>query len=380
MKKKLLYLVNDLEYFLSHRFDIALAAKQKGYEVYVYYGTLRRGDPSRLTDQNIKVKSFFINRRKKNLFLDFLTFSNLFFITLLLRPKIIHLISIKPYLYGGIIARLLRIHGVVSSVSGLGNALSVENTKKFTTWVFLKPIFTFAFNNKNQFIIVQNKSDQQFLVNWLQIRPEKVVMTNGSGVNVKKIFVAAEANKTPTISLAARLIYDKGIREFVQVARAFTRRKIKANFWIIGEVDHGNPMSISEKDLREWSREPNVTFLGYQEDVINLYLKSSIVCLPSYYGEGMPKSLLEAAACGRPIVTTDLPGCRDTIIPGTTGLLVPPRDASELERALEILVLNPDTRRQYGEASRLHAEKHFNVEKVIDTHLNIYQRLCVNEF
>ena len=380
MKKKLLYLVNDLEYFLSHRFDIALAAQQNGYDVYVYYGTLRRGEPDRLINHNIKVKSFFINRRKKNLFLDFLTFSNLFLIILLLRPNIIHLISIKPYLYGGIIARLLGITGVVSSVSGLGNALSAKTTKKFTTRFFLKHVFAYAFNNKNQFIIVQNESDQQFLLKWLQINPEKIVMTNGSGVKIDNILVSAEAGKTPIISLAARLIYDKGIFEFVEVARAFTQRKIKANFWIIGEVDHGNPMSISEKDLREWAREPNVTFLGYQEDVISLYLKSSIVCLPSYYGEGMPKSLLEAAACGRPIVTTDLPGCKDTIISGTTGLLVPPRDASELGRVLELLVLNPDTRRQYGEAARLHAEKHFNIKKVIDTHLNIYQKLCLNEF
>ena len=187
-------------------------------------------------------------------------------------------------------------------------------------------------------------------------------MTNGSGVKVEDIKVNKDGNKTPIISLAARLIRDKGIYEFIQVARAFNTKQVKAHFWVIGEIDNGNPHSISEEELEEWAEESNVKFLGYRSDVINLYSRSSIVCLPSYYGEGMPKALLEAAACGRPIVTTDLPGCRDTIISGKTGFLVPPKDIKELERVLTLLVQDKRLRYKFGQAARIYAQEHLILE------------------
>ena len=307
--------------------------------------------------------------------LDFIMFLNLFWLIFLLRPNILHLISIKPYLYGGIIARLLRIDGVVSSVSGLGNGLSLNLTKKFTIRFFLKPLLKYALSKKRSFIIVQNLSDRKFLIDWLDIKAKKIVMTNGSGVKVEDIKVNKDGNTTPIISLAARLIRDKGIYEFIQVARAFKTKQVNALFWVIGEVDYGNPGSISEEELDEWAKESNVKFLGYRNDVISLYSQSSIVCLPSYYGEGMPKALLEAAACGRPIVTTDLPGCRDTIISGKTGLLVPPKDIKELERALTFLVKNKRLRYKFGQAARIYAQEHFDINTVVEKHLDIYQSL-----
>lgn len=368
---KLLYIINDLEYFISHRLDIAVAAKECGFSVYVFYGMRRRGDISKLHKLDIATKQYYLNRKNVNIFSEIFTFVSLLIFIIKLRPKLIHAISVKSYLYGGIISRLLRIN-TVFAISGLGNIGFLTKKNSMLKRILLRPVFKLALNGKRSKIIVQNQSDKNFLISWLNLLPENIVRTNGSGVNLQSIVVADHFNEVPVITLAARLIREKGISEFVQAAKTFKKLNIDANFWIIGERDEGSPHSITTVELKEWSKEANITFWGYRADVIHLYQKSDIVCLPSYYAEGMPKSLLEAAACGRAIVTTDIPGCADTVIPDKTGILVSPKNNDELVAALQYLAFNPTKCREFGKLSRLFAEERFNIDDVISLHLTIY--------
>jgi glycosyltransferase involved in cell wall biosynthesis len=150
---------------------------------------------------------------------------------------------------------------------------------------------------------------------------------------------------------------------------------MKCEFRLIGDLDLGNPGTITEKELMQWREEGHIRILGFRSDIAQQYAESHIVCLPSYYGEGLPKSLIEAAACGRAIVTTDMPGCRDAIVPGTTGIIVPPRDAISLANAIQTLIENKEVRKAMGVAGRQLAEKEYAIEKTVDQHMIIYQEL-----
>jgi len=177
------------------------------------------------------------------------------------------------------------------------------------------------------------------------------------------------------VTMAARLLRDKGVTEFVQAAKLLRERQVDVKFWLIGEPDLANPGSVTMQDIAAWQAEGVVKIWGRRNDVLTLYSQSNIVTLPSYYGEGLPKCLIEAAACGRAIVTTDMPGCRDAIEPGVTGLLVPPRDAVALADAIEFLIKDAPTRLSLGRAARELAEREFGIEKVIEAHLQIYDQL-----
>ena len=375
--KKVLILVNYLSFFISHRLPIAEALLAKGFEVFIGYGELRGADPKILEQRGFKVYFIPMQPGGFNLLNDFKTFYYIWSFFKRVKPDIVHLVTIKPYLYGGIISRLCGVQGLITAVSGLGTLFVNKDLKSKLIRLLLYPIYKLAFNHLNQKIIVQNKDDLKVLVNWGVLNLSKVKLLKGSGVKLENFINLDEPSGTPVVCFAARLLRDKGVYEYVSAVRLLKERGIKAEFLLAGDLDINNPTGLKLKDLNKIRDEGYVKIIGYQKDIATLYAKSHIICLPSYR-EGFPKSLIEAAAAGRAVVTTDVPGCRDAIIPNKTGLLVPIKDSQKLADALQWLIENSKERIAMGKAGRNFAEKEFKIEKIILNHLDIYQDILSN--
>lgn len=373
MNKTLLILVSHLSFFISHRLELAISAKNLGYNVKVAFGELDT-DISYLTKNGFENFHVPIQRGGTNIFRDF---KSLYFIWSLfrkVRPDIVHLVSIKPYLYGGIIARLSRVPCVVSAVSGLGSLFIHEDFISRFLRLLIYPFYQIAFNHPNQKVIVQNQEDANLLVKWGVLNLKKVRLIRGSGVKIENFTNLKEKDKIPTVCFASRLILDKGVYDYVSAARLIQKRGVKAKFFLAGEIDNRNPTALKKNDLIDLKKDKNIEFIGYQKNIPLLYSNCHIVCLPSYR-EGLPKALLEAAAASRAVVTTDVPGCRDAIISNKTGLLVPIKNPVMLANSLQWLIENPIERVQMGKAGRELAEKEFRIEIIIKKHLNIYKEL-----
>ena len=289
-------------------------------------------------------------------------------------PKILHLITIKAYLYGGIVARLIQVPCVVSAITGLGSLFIQNNLKIRFIRSLLYPIYKFALGHKNQFVIFQNKQDSKFLMKWGVLNTKKIILLKGSGVNLSKFSIFKEPKGVPVVCFAGRLIKDKGVNEFISAARILQNRGFHARFLLAGQKDLLNPSGLKAKEIKNIRSEAVVEVLGHQKDISTLYSKSHIVCLPSYR-EGLPKALAEAAAASRAVVTTDVPGCRESIIPNKSGLLVPVKNSKKLADAIGWLIDHPAKRIAMGKAGRQLAKKEFGIEKIVQSHLNIYKKL-----
>jgi glycosyltransferase involved in cell wall biosynthesis len=374
-RKTILILVNNLGFFVTHRLPIARAAREKGYSVCVGYGELGNASLDILAQFNIG--TCFVPQQRGGIN-PLRELRSLFFVWrcfLQVRPDLVHLITIKPYLYGGLFAHLTGVKAVVSAVPGLGGLFIRSDWRSRLIRSFLFPLYRIAFSHPNQRVIVQNPHDLEVLVNWGVLDPRKTRLLKGSGVDLSKFSRFVEPEGIHTICFAARLLRDKGLYDLLSAARILRARGVNARFWVAGEPDPRNSTGLSEQEVLKISEEGILELLGYQKDIPALYADSHIICFPSFYGEGIPKTLIEAAAAGRPIVTTDHPGCRDTVISGVSGLLVPIKSPEKLADALQWLIEHPKERVEMGKAGRRFAEHEFAQEQVIDTHLAIYQEV-----
>jgi glycosyltransferase involved in cell wall biosynthesis len=356
---------------------IAEASLAKGFDVVIGYGELGGIDPALFKQKGFKTFFIPMQRGRINIFEDLKTFFYIWKFFKRERPDIVHLVTIKPYLYGGIISHLTRVPCLVSAVSGLGTLFVHKDFKSKLLRLILYPFYRLAFNHVNQKVIVQNKQDAEILVQWGVLKPQKVKLIKGSGVNLKNFKNFDEPNGTLVVTFAARLLRDKGVYEFAEAARLLKQKGVRARFWVAGDLDVKNPTGLNINDLNKLKTAGYVEILGYQKDISALYARSHIVCLPSYL-EGLPKTLIEAAAAGRAIVTTDVAGCRDAVIANKTGLLVPAKNSQKLANALQWLLEHPQERIAMGKAARKFAEKEFSIEKVVQNHLNIYRKLLSN--
>lgn len=366
------FLVNNPCYFVSHRMSIGLTLIAQGYEVHV----IAPGEcPVELSKAGFIYHSVEMSRKGMNPFAEVTTILALRRLFKQIQPDLVHLVTIKPYLYGGIAARLAGVPAVVSAVAGLGILFSGQGFKNKVLRSILYPLYRFSFGHKNQAAIFQNPNDRDLLVNWGVLDFNKAQLIRGAGADLSVYPYLPEPEGVPVISFAARLLKDKGVIEFVEASRILKTRGVETRFWLIGDPDPGNSNTVTQAQLDEWQQVGLVECLGYRTDIANLFSQSNIVTLPSYYGEGLPKVLIEAAACGRAVVTTDHPGCRDAIEPNLTGVLVPVRNAEALADAIQYLIENPEKRKAMAKAGRELAEKEFAIEKVVDAHLKIYNEL-----
>ncbi len=377
--KKILILVNYLSFFLSHRLPIAEALLAKGFKVFIGYGELRGADPKLLEQRGFNVDLVPMQPGGFNLLKELKTLYFIWVFFKKIKPDIVHLVTIKPYLYGGIISRLTGVRSLVSAVSGLGTLFVNKDTKSKLLRLLLYPLYKIAFNHSNQKIILQNKDDLKVLMNWGVVNLSKIKLLRGSGVKLENFTNLNEPPGIPTVCFAARLLRDKGVYEYISAARLLKERGIKARFLLAGDIDGNNPTGLNLNDLDKLKDEGYVEIIGYHKDIPTLYAKSHIICLPSYR-EGFPKSLIEAAAANRAVVTTDVPGCRDAIIANKTGLLVPVKNSQKLADALQWLIEHPTKRITMGAAGRKLAEKEFRIEKIVLNHLDIYHDLLIKNF
>ncbi|AHK80440.1 glycosyl transferase family 1 [Ectothiorhodospira haloalkaliphila] len=368
---RLLFLVNEPNWFVSHRLAVGRAAQDQGFEVHVAGpGQV----PKEILEAGMTFHSVPLCRKGMNPFTELNAISSLVSLFRSVRPDIAHLVTIKPYLYGGIAARIVNIPAVVSAVAGLGTAFIRNDLLARIFRGLLYPMFKLAFGHGRQRVIFQNNDDRAVLEQWGVVSAHQSVVIRGSGADLIQYRPCAEIEGPPIIAFAARLLKDKGLVEFIDAARILKRRGIDARFWVIGERDPGNHATATEQELEFWRTEGIVQFLGYRRDVPDLFRQAHIICLPSYR-EGLPKVLVEGAAAGRAVVTTNVPGCRDAIEPDRTGLLVPVRDTEKLADALQRLIQNPDERRAMGRAGRDLAEREFEIGKIVGAHLDIYHEL-----
>ena len=377
MNRKLLFIVNVDWFFVSHRLPIALAALQHGYEVHL--GAALTGKEDALRRAGIIVHELPISRSATNLFAELLTLKAIFSLVRELSPDIVHLVSSKAVLYGGLAARISKVPAVLASVSGLGFVFIASGFRNWFVRSAVSLLYRLALGKKNLRVIFQNPDDRELLLRLGAVTPEKALLIRGSGVDLAEYPALPEPDGVPVVAMAARLLWDKGVGEFVAAARLLKRKGVKARFQLIGDPDPHNPASVPSEVLASWRAEQVVEFLGFRSDIAQLFSSAHLVVLPSYR-EGLPRVLIEAAACGRAVVTTDVPGCRDAVIPGKTGLLVRVRDAQALADAMQSLLENSSARQSMGLAGRHLAEESFDIRRVVDKHLAIYQDLtCPHE-
>lgn len=373
MTRTLLFVVNVDWFFLSHRLPIALEAKRRGYSVHIATGLTDKLEE--LQQYGFAVHPISLDRSSASLRLAWRTGFEIWRVFRVVQPDVVHLVTIKPVLLGGLAARLAGVPAVVFAVSGLGLVFVAKGALATIRRLAVGCLYKLAFGHRNLKVVFQNTDDRDCLARIVRLSESAIEVIRGSGVDLAEYHMTPIPSGNPVVVFAARLLVEKGVREFVESARLLKRRGSCARFCIVGSVDPSNPSSLTEAELAKWEREGVVEVWGHRSDMPQVLAVAHIVVLPSYYGEGLPKVLVEAAACGRAVVTTDHPGCRDAIEPGETGLLIPVRDSAGLAEAIDSLIENPARCQAMGAAGRALAERAFDVKQVVAEHMRIYEEL-----
>ena len=375
--RKLLFVVNVDWFFISHRISIAREAFRQGFEVHI--ATVLTGDPEVLEKEGFHVHPIRMHRSKMDMMGALRSLRDLIRIFRSTKPDIVHLVTIKPVLLGGMAARQCGVPAMVAAVSGLGLVFVSEGVMASARRWVVGVIYRIALGHNNLKVVFQNADDQAQLTTLTGLPAGRATMIPGSGADLSWYVATALPDGAPVVLLAARLLAEKGVREFVEAARQLKASDPETfeqvRFVLVGAPDPDNPSSISDRELMLWTEEGVIESWGRRSDMPRVFAASHIVVLPSYYGEGLPKVLVEAAACGRAVITTDHPGCRDAIVPGVTGLLVPIRDAAALAGAIRELLADPARCKAMGEAARELAEQKFDERKIVAAHMDIYREL-----
>ena len=372
---RLLYLVNIPRFFMTHRLPLALAAQQAGYEVHVATSRYDEANTARIQAAGLPFYPLPLRQHSTSPLYEAEALRAVNQLYRTLKPDIVHQVSVKAILYGGLAARRVGIPAVVNAVSGLGYVFAAKGPKAALLQRGVKQIYRAALRHPNSVTIFQNPDDRDFFVRSGLIDAARTVVIKGSGVDMAAFQPQPEPEGLPVVLFAGRLLWQKGAGEFVEAAR---RLQGRARFVIVGFGEAGNPASVSPEQLEAWRQSGLVELWGYRDDMPAVFAQAHIVCLPSSYGEGVPKVLIEAAACGRAIVTTDTPGCREIVRHDENGLLVPVHDADALCAALAALIDDPVRRQQMGQAGQQLARAEFSLEQVNAQTLALYERLCTN--
>lgn len=367
MTKKIIFVVNVDWFFISHRLPLALEALKKGYKVHIACGITDKKEY--LESLGLIVHNLSISRSGTGIKNELNTFIEIYRVLKKINPDIAHFISIKPVLYGGIASRFLDIPKKVFSISGLGFIFIKQGLKATIVKLIIKRMYNFALGGKNSHVIVQNPDDRKVVKS---IKDVPTTLIRGSGVDLNQYAYIEENDKKIKIVMACRLLKDKGVFEFVEAAKILKKKDSFAEFILYGDIDIHNPATLSNEELKKIKKDNYVEVHGFSSDISSIFLDANIIVLPSYR-EGLPKVLIEAAACGRAVVTTDVPGCRDAIEANVTGFLCKVRDINSLSEEIEKLILNKDLRNSMGKAGRKLAQKEFDIRKVVEKHFEIYE-------
>ncbi len=347
---KLILSANTDWYLYNYRLSLAQAILDQGYELLLLAPAGPYGE--KLRALGFQWETIHLRRHGLNPFVDFLTFLQILRIYRREQPDLVHHFTIKPMVYGSLAARAAGIPSVVNSVTGLGR-LFVNPSRRVVIFRLLTlPLLRLALNRRHGLTIFQNERDASVFRHWKLTEPGRYLVIPSSGVDVDRFSPSPEPKGDPVVLLAARMLWDKGVGELVEAARLLHQRGIPGRVVLAGDVDYGNPASIGQSQLLRWQDEGVVEWRGHLDHMPDILAKSHIVVLPTTYGEGVSRTLIEAAAAGRPIVASDVPGCREVVHDGRNGFLVPPKDPKALADAIERLLLDPNLRARMGQAGR----------------------------
>ena len=370
---KLLFLVTEDWYFCSHRLPIARAARDAGAEVIV--ATRVRAHGPEIERERFRLMPLPWRRRSTNPWREFWALVAIVRLYRRERPDIVHHVALKPAVYGGVAARI--VHGPIqiNAIAGLGFTEVSRSLRARVLRRAMRTVLRAAWWGPRAHAIVQNREDADVLSDAGLLDRANVHLIRGSGVDVERFRAVAEPGGRIVAVYAGRFIWSKGIGELVEAARILQARGIDIDVRLVGEPDLENPEAIPARVLRAWEKQGLVTCRPWTRDITAVWGEAHIAVLPSYR-EGLPKALLEASACGRPIVASDVPGCRECVVPEENGLLVPARDARSLADAMARLAADAELRRRMGQNGRARVERYFSERQVVQETLDLYRRLC----
>lgn len=369
---KLFIVVNVDWFFLSHRKDVALAAQKAGWDVTIV--TADTGKLKEIEALGLKTINLPMSRSGMNIREELGTLNFLRKLYKREKPDVVHHVGMKTILWGTLAAKFSKVNGVVNAISGLGGFFAEDN-KGMMARVMPK-VLKFSHNRKNLLCIFQNNEDKGLYVKNGIIKEEQARYIKGSGVNLKEFCYTPEPTEGKIrVILTARMIVEKGIFILTEAAEKL-RPKYgdTAKFLLVGGIDD-HPGAITKEQLEAVCDGKYIQWLGYRTDVKELLQSSHIVAFPSYYMEGLPKSLIEADAIGRPVITCNSVGCKEAVIDGHNGYLIPTKNVDALVEKLDILLSNAKLRQKMGRNSRAYAEANFSLDVVIEKHLAIYEEL-----
>jgi len=376
-RSHLLYFVTEDWFFCSHFMERAVAAQQAGYDVTILTHVKDCGD--KIRDAGLSLAPLDIQRKSLNPIREISTIIQIARIYSREQPQLVHQFALKPIIYGAIAARLAGINRCVNAPLGMGFVFSSSSLLARILRPAVRIALSLLLNPAGSKVVFENADDFEEAIEDGLVCRQTAVLIRGAGVDTDGFWPGSEPPGIPKVVLVSRMLWEKGIGEFVEAARSLRERGVVARFLLVGAPDLENPAAISPAQLGSWHQEGAVEWLGHRTDIAEILSDCHVFCLPSGYREGLPKSILEALAAGLPVVTTDVPGCREAVSHGDNGLLVPSRNPEALADALTTLIQNPSLRRRMGANGRLRAEQEFASPLVCEATLVLYREMLEGE-
>ncbi|MFT3717977.1 glycosyltransferase family 4 protein [Pseudorhodoferax sp.] len=369
---KLLYFISEDWFFCSHFLDRAIAAQRAGHEVLVLTRVAAHGE--RLRQLGFRLLPLRMERSGTHPLRELGVLRQVWRAYRAERPELLHHVALKPILYGSLVARCLGLRAVVNAPVGMGYVFTAGGARGRALRALVRLALRALLDPPGSKVVFENEEDLAASVRDGSVRADDAVLIRGAGVDMAVFAPAEPPAGTPVVVLGARMLRDKGVQEFVAAARLLRARQVDVRCVLVGAPDPANPSSLTREQLERWQAEGAVEWWGHRDDMAAVLRQCHIACLPSYR-EGLPKFLLEAMACGLAVVSTDATGCRQAVEHGVTGLLVPPRDAGALARALERLLRDGQERAAMGRAGRERVQRLFDDRIVVRDTVALYRQL-----
>lgn len=370
-RPRVLILVPEDWYLWSHRRPIADAARDAGFEVLIAARYDRHEQLMR--DAGFRPIPIRLTRRSLNPIRELRAIADLVKIYRRERPCLVHHVTIKPVLYGSFAAWLAGVPAVVNAIAGLGHVFVARGVKAWLRRRVVILAYRLAFRITKAHLILQNPDDLAAVLRYGIVGPQNTSLIRGAGVDLEEFRCRSEPEGSPTIMFAGRVLWNKGVGDLVAAVRMLRQKRLGCKLVVVGIPDDANPKAIPTRQLRQWEREGMMEWWGRRDDMPNVLARSHVIALPTTYGEGVPKILLEAAAVGRAIVATNVTGCREIVRHGENGLLVEPNNVRALADALEDLLRNGKRRRHMGLRGREIAVAEFSKEQVVQETMSVYR-------
>ncbi len=374
MKRRLLFLVTEDWYFWTHRVPVAAAAMKAGFDVTVATRVQEHGHL--MEAMGIEVIPLSLRRSNWNAVGEVRAIAELIRVYRRVRPDVAHHVGLKPVIYGSIVAFLCGRPAVVNAVSGFGHVASDSGWRGRVVRAIVWSVYRLAFTLTHRLkVIVQNPENLQILLEDCVLPTERAALIRGVGVDLSRFAYRSERDSIPVLMTGGRLLWNKGARDLVEAAEAVRGHGIECRVVIVGAPDVESPKAIPKEVLRQWEVEGKAEWWGHRDDMEDVLAHANVVVLYTTYGEGVPKILIEAAAVGRAVVATDVPGCREIVRHGENGLLVPPGEPEALREAIETLASDRSLRKRMGKRGREIAVAEFSEQEFVSRTLAVYSEL-----